>query len=153
MTLAVYTVKESPGGTDQEQRNSSRTSKEYAILAEGDPCASDAKVALKRWVENNEYRDQHGNTPESYDVREDEAGSGDGRHFVYRGTVIWSSLARDETLEESFDCTGGLAHITQSYKTNVYPVGKFKPVNYRGGIGWDGNQFAGCDIFEPSLTT
>ena len=76
----------------------------------------------------------------------------------FEGTVEYSipdwprSLGTD-SFELSFDTSGGMQHIKQSYQTlGRHAASGAQPNNYHGAIGVHDGSIAGCDVIVPSLS-
>lgn len=55
-------------------------------------------------------------------------------------------------IPESFSSTGGTAHVVNAYSETAYHRdGVSTPPSMYGGIMWDGERFAGCDIVVPTF--
>ena len=59
----------------------------------------------------------------------------------------------DGGFELSFDTSGGMQHIKQSYQTlGRHAASGAQPNNYHGAIGVHDGSIAGCDVIVPSLS-
>lgn len=75
---------------------------------------------------------------------------------IWNGSATFSKKTREqkEPLEEfqssySFETAGGTEHIHQSLKTIGVHVASGTPPNFKGAIGWNGQEIEGCDVVRP----
>lgn len=77
-------------------------------------------------------------------------------HLVWTCTASYSKKTREERppLDEfqsqySFETGGGTVHVKRSPRTAGVYVAAGTPPDFRGAIGWDGNDIAGVDVVSP----
>lgn len=88
----------------------------------------------------------------------------DTENSIWRVTLEWSTRQTDDKtwdahLEDypsdllpiSFSSEGGTVHTKQAFTELAYPLNE-PHTNFMGQIGWNGQDFEGCDVIRPTFT-
>ena len=155
----VYQIEETGDESARGGLVATECEQRYDIVAQGGTGTFDeANRAFRGWLAKNAPTRNRLVLDKKDGVEIEEEPESLGR--VWRGRATYRSKTAQETVDgaavkfgafvSSFTTAGGTARIKRSLATAAYPIAGTAP-NYCGGIGWNGEEFDGCDVTTPNF--